>query len=289
MANVEQPKKAKSSYFLWLDENRAAITKELGTAKGSEVTKAAGEKWKTLSADDKKPYEERAAKLKDEYEAAVQAFKDGGGEIIRRSKKDKKEKRGKKAKKDPDAPKRPAGGGYGVYVAEHREEITKGLPADHKMTDVTKAASDKWKAMSESEKKVYVDKYLAKKAEYDTALAAYKAAGGGAGDDEADKVASPPAKGARKRVADDSSKKEPKAKQLKRGRASKGAASPKDAVKIEDDVLEAAQKLNYDSALKNLAARPEIAELNLPGKKMLEALKKSEGLVNSAKRFLLGA
>jgi len=238
------------------------MSKGIGTGKGSVVTKAAGEKWKALSAETKKPFEENAAKLKDEYEAALHAFKEGGGEVTRRSKKDKKERRSKKAKKDPNAPKQPAGGAYGVYLNENREEIKKGLPADHKITDVSKAAAEQYKALSEAQKKVYEEKFLVKKEAYKSAMAEYKAAGG-AGDAEEEKVASPPAKRqSRKRTADESSKKEPKAKPLKRGRVSKGAA-PSDAVKIDQDVLEAAQKLGMESTLKNLAGRAEIAALNL--------------------------
>jgi len=288
MSTSEQPKKAKTAYFLWLDEHRAAIQKEIGTSKGSEVSKAAGEKWKAVSPESKKPFEERAAALKSEYEAALQAFKEEGGEVVRKSKKDKKDKKGRKAKKDPNAPKRPAGGSYGVFLSENRADIVKSLPAGHKMVDVAKAAGVKFKALPESERKVYEEKYKVKAKEYQEAFAEYKAAGG-AGDDEADKVASPPAKKQpRKRATDESAKKEPKAKQPKRGRASK-SASPSDAVKIDEDVLQAAQKLNMEGALKNLVARSEIAALNLPGKMVLEALKKAEGLVNPAKRALLGA
>lgn len=290
MASVEQPKKAASAYFLWLAEHRAEIQKEIGTGKGSEVTKAAGEKWKAVSAEDKKPFEERAAKLKEEYTAALKDFKEGGGEVTRRSKKDKSEKRGKKANKDPNAPKKPVGGAYGVYLAENREEIKKGLPAGHKITDVARVGGARWKALPEAERKVYQEKFLAKNNEYTSALAEYKASGGSA-DAEEDKVASPPAKRqVRKRTADESSKKEPKAKQVKRGRLSgaKGA-SPSDAVKIDQDVVEAAQKLKLEGALRNLASRTEIAALNLPGQKILEALKTSDGLVNAAKHKLLGA
>jgi len=216
----------------------------------------------------------------------MRAFKEEGGVMVRKSKKDK---RLKKAKKDPNAPKKPAGGGYGVYLAQHREEIKKVMPADHKITDLAKVAAARWKALSESDKKVYEDQYKVKQEEYKKAFEEYKAAGG-SNEDEADKsVESPPAKRATKRRApDDSAKKEAKAKPAKRGRPSKGAA-PAEAVKLDQDVAEAAQKLNMEGALKNLVARSEIAALNLPQQKILEALKKSEGLVNPAKHALLGA
>lgn len=78
-------KKPQSAYWLWLTDNREKIATELGSSKGSEVSKKAGEKWKTVSDAEKKPYEKKAAEQKAAYEkyiaseegaAALQAFKD---------------------------------------------------------------------------------------------------------------------------------------------------------------------------------------------------------------------
>merc|ERR1711939_180988 len=77
-------------------------------------------------------------------------------------------------KKDPNAPKKPAGGGYGVFLAENRAAIVKSLPAGHKITDVAKAASQQWGALSEAAKKPYQDKFLKKQEEYAAALEEYK-------------------------------------------------------------------------------------------------------------------
>ena len=60
-------------------------------------------------------------------------------------------KESKKASKDKDAPKRPAGGVYGQLLAEKREEIKKSLSADHKITDVTKRAGERWKSLPADE------------------------------------------------------------------------------------------------------------------------------------------
>merc|ERR1719230_870867 len=78
-------KKPQSAYWLWLNDNREKIAKDLGSSKASDVSKKAGEKWKTVSAAEKKPYETKAAEQKAAYEkyiaseegaAALQAFKD---------------------------------------------------------------------------------------------------------------------------------------------------------------------------------------------------------------------
>merc|ERR1739845_207714 len=72
-------------YWLWLNDNREKIQKMLGSAKGSEVGKKAGEMWKTVTDAEKKPYEKKAAEQKASYEkyiaseegaAALKAFKE---------------------------------------------------------------------------------------------------------------------------------------------------------------------------------------------------------------------
>merc|ERR1719161_2263037 len=109
----------------------------------------------------------------------MKAFLAGGGEVTKGDRAQRTERRklkegGGKRKKDANAPKKPVGGAYGVFLAENRAKIVASLPAGHKITDVTKAAGEQWKALSEAQKKPYNDKYLKKQEEYQAALAEYK-------------------------------------------------------------------------------------------------------------------
>merc|ERR1712066_841071 len=115
-------------------------------------------------------YENATAK----YQEALEKFKAGGGEVVRKSKSDKEQR----IKPSADQPKKPAGGAYGRFLAEKRAEIAASLPAGHKMTDVTKKAGELFKAMSEGEKKKYQDLYEKADAEYKQALEKFKADGG---------------------------------------------------------------------------------------------------------------
>merc|ERR1712137_1302655 len=68
-AKLKQPL---SGYFTWLKDNRKSI-------KGknvAEVAKKAGGMWKSLPADKKKVYEDRASKAKTEYAAYLAKVKD---------------------------------------------------------------------------------------------------------------------------------------------------------------------------------------------------------------------
>eukprot|EP00878_Enallax_costatus_P023141 GHUV01024603.1.p1 GENE.GHUV01024603.1~~GHUV01024603.1.p1 ORF type:complete len:609 (+),score=227.34 GHUV01024603.1:931-2757(+) len=73
------PKKALSAFMFFSNANRERIkTNNPGVAFG-QVGKLLGEEWKTLSAEDKAPYEAQAAKDKERYAAAMAEYKAAGG------------------------------------------------------------------------------------------------------------------------------------------------------------------------------------------------------------------
>jgi len=61
-------KKPLTAYFSWLNDNRDRIAKLVGS-KGAEVAKKGSELWKALAEKDRKPYEEKARKEKEAYDA----------------------------------------------------------------------------------------------------------------------------------------------------------------------------------------------------------------------------
>lgn len=275
---LEQPKKiAGGAYGRYMNEHRAELIKETAGQPITASTKLGSERFKALSASERAKYDKMYEDAKQKYEKDMAAFLAAGGEkaaIVRKSK--DKDADGAK-KKDKDAPKRPAGGGYGIYVNEHRGEIVKSLPADHKITDVTKVAGARWKALTDAQRKPYEDKYHAKNEEYKKAMEEYKASRPEPVVEE--EAQSPPAK---RKANDDTTKKATPPKKTKKG-------SPKPTeVDIDEAVLAAARKANLEGALKNLANRPEIVAAGLKADKMLSTLKSCDGLVNSAKRALLG-
>ncbi|EMD46595.1 high mobility group (HMG) box domain containing protein, partial [Entamoeba histolytica KU27] len=62
-----------------------------------------------------------------------------------------KDKKAKKDKKDPNRPKRPPTP-YFIYLNEHRASIKEEHP-DIRFTEISKVASEQWKALGEEEKK----------------------------------------------------------------------------------------------------------------------------------------
>ncbi|KAF7808418.1 high mobility group B protein 7-like [Senna tora] len=102
----------------------------------------------------------------------------------KRAKVEKAEK-GKKSK-DPNRPKRPATAFF-VFLEEFRKIFKEANPDSKDVKRVTKEAGEKWKSLSDEEKKPYLDKVAELKAEYEKALESYNAAEDGDDQDGSEK------------------------------------------------------------------------------------------------------
>jgi len=76
-----------------------------------------------------------------------------------------------------EQPKKPAGGAYGQFLAEKRQEFMKKC-AGQPITAVSKMAGEAFKKLSDAQKKPYQQKYEAAKAKFEKDMAAFLAAGG---------------------------------------------------------------------------------------------------------------
>ncbi|XP_039007817.1 high mobility group B protein 1-like [Hibiscus syriacus] len=70
-----KPKRPPSAFFVFLAEFRTTFKKENPDVKAvSAVGRAAGEKWKSMSEEDKAPYEAKAQKRKGDYEKQMKDY-----------------------------------------------------------------------------------------------------------------------------------------------------------------------------------------------------------------------
>ncbi|KAI3728484.1 hypothetical protein L6452_17121 [Arctium lappa] len=71
--DLSKPKKPPTAFFVFMEEFRLTF-KALhpDNKKVSVVAKEGGEKWRSMSEEEKKPYIERAAELKEEYQNSLQ-------------------------------------------------------------------------------------------------------------------------------------------------------------------------------------------------------------------------
>merc|ERR1712048_1172659 len=128
----------------------------------AEIAKKAGEMWKSLPADKKKVYEERASKAKTEYAAYIakvkdtEAFKAYRGELaVKRQKKLKRSVKSAMRKVPMDKSLKRPMSGYMLWFKDTRKTI-KGK----NIVEVSKKAGEMWKGLSDEKKKKYADSAL---------------------------------------------------------------------------------------------------------------------------------
>lgn len=68
------PKRALSSYMFFANENRDIVRSENPNVTFGQIGKLLGEKWKSLSDEEKKPYDEKAAADKKRYESEKELY-----------------------------------------------------------------------------------------------------------------------------------------------------------------------------------------------------------------------
>lgn len=69
------PKRPPSAFFIFCSEFRPKVKSEQPNLTIGEVAKRLGEMWNGTAAEDKQPYEKKAAKLKEKYEKEVAAYR----------------------------------------------------------------------------------------------------------------------------------------------------------------------------------------------------------------------
>lgn len=149
----DAPKKPQTSYFLFMNTKRPEIkAAEPGLGFG-DMTKKLTEMWKALTDEDKKTYEDMAAKDKARYQAEMEA----------------KGLAKPKPVVDETLPKKPLSSFF-LFSAEAREKIKK-EDADIKQTDILKKIGAQWKELEPAEKKKWEDKSKADKERYEAAMA----------------------------------------------------------------------------------------------------------------------
>ncbi|XP_010902561.2 high mobility group protein 1.2-like [Esox lucius] len=72
------PKRPPTAFFIFCADLRPQVKVETPGLSIGDVAKKLGEKWNKLSAEDKVPYEKKAAKLKEKYEKDITAYRNKG-------------------------------------------------------------------------------------------------------------------------------------------------------------------------------------------------------------------
>jgi high mobility group protein B2 len=157
-------KRALSAYMFYCKEKRPEFKKEHPKASFSELGKICGEQWKSLSDEDKKPFE----KMHDDDKIRYEKEKEDAGETEDDSKQKKK-----RAKKVAGQPKK--GKSAFVFFGEDKRKEMKEQGKTAPFAEMGKIIGDAWKALSDDEKKPYQDKAARAKEVADKAIAEWEA------------------------------------------------------------------------------------------------------------------
>ncbi|KAM9444718.1 high mobility group protein B2b [Clarias gariepinus] len=168
--DANKPKGRTSAYaFFVLYCREEHKKKSPGTSVNfAKFSKTCSERWKTLSATEKKKFEDQAKVDKDRYDREMKNYippKDMG-------------KKGRK-KKDPNAPKRPPSAFF-VFCSEHRSTV-KGEYPSMTIGPIAKKLAEMWGKQSPKDRTPYEQKAAALRQKYETDVAAYRAKGGAGG------------------------------------------------------------------------------------------------------------
>ncbi|CAH0398245.1 unnamed protein product [Chilo suppressalis] len=157
--DANAPKRPATAFMLWLNENRKKIVDENPGIKVTEIAKKAGELWRDMN--DKKEWEEKASKAKEEYAEAMKKYKDSGAADEFKQKKKQADKERKAAEKKPKAPVSKkskastaaagAGAGSGKFTSkEYVEDDDSSTDDDKPKTESKEKDTKKSKAKSSS-------------------------------------------------------------------------------------------------------------------------------------------
>ncbi|KDP25323.1 hypothetical protein JCGZ_20479 [Jatropha curcas] len=176
-----KPKHPVSAFFLFSSDRRAALLAENKNVR--EVAKIAGEEWKSMTEEQKRPYEEIAKKNKEKYMQEMEAYKQMKDEEAMNLKKEeeellklqkqealqllkkkekteniiKKTKENRQKKKqqnpDPNKPKKPASS-FLLFSKEARKSLTHERPGTNNST-LNAMISVKWKELSEEDRQIW--------------------------------------------------------------------------------------------------------------------------------------
>ena len=72
------PKAASNAYMIFCKDRRAELKKEHPDLPFGKIGAKLGEVWRNMSADEKKPYEDKAAKDRERYRKQMEEYQNGG-------------------------------------------------------------------------------------------------------------------------------------------------------------------------------------------------------------------
>lgn len=182
-------KRPAAAYALWCKDQWNEIKKENPDADFKEVSNIMGAKWKNLTPEEKKPYEEKYQAEKEAYLQIISKEKreTEAMKLLEEEQKQKtamellnqylefkqeanKETKKPKKEKDPLKPKQPMSAFF-LYSNERRANL---LEAGNNLLEASKIIGEEWKNMTEEQKTPYEEIAKENKGKYQQEMELYK-------------------------------------------------------------------------------------------------------------------
>ncbi|XP_059662232.1 high mobility group B protein 6-like [Cornus florida] len=185
-----EKKRPSPPYILWCKDQWNEVKKENPEAEFKDISNILGTKWKTVSAEEKKPYEEKYQAEKEVYLKIVgnEKRENEAMNLLEEEQKqktamelleqylqfkeeaEKEEKKKKKKEKDPLKPKHPMSA-YFLFANERRTVL---LAENKNVLEAAKITGEEWKSMTEKQKKPYEEMGNKNKERYMEEMEVYK-------------------------------------------------------------------------------------------------------------------
>ncbi|GAX22157.1 high mobility group protein B4 [Fistulifera solaris] len=157
----QAPKRFKSSYICFFMAKQSEIKKELGESASIEsVSKRSSELWRSLSQEERKDWNDIAAKDKQRFLDEKKAYI-GPWKVSSR-----------RQKKDPAAPRRPMSA-FLFFSVGKRKELSEKNP-DMKNTGISRILGQMWRSLTDNERRPFVQKEKDEREKYTAAMKAWK-------------------------------------------------------------------------------------------------------------------
>ncbi|WVZ26107.1 hypothetical protein V8G54_004651 [Vigna mungo] len=188
-AGGSEKKRPSPPYILWMKDQWNEIKKTNPEAEFKETSNMLGAKWKTVSAEEKKPYEEKYHAEKEAYLQVI-AKEKRESEAMRLFEEEQKQRtamelleqymqfkqeaekeiKKNKKEKDPLKPKHPMSA-YFLFTNDRRAAL---LAENKNFLEVPKITAEEWKNMTEEQRRPYEEMAKKNKEKYALEMEAYK-------------------------------------------------------------------------------------------------------------------
>jgi predicted HNH restriction endonuclease len=136
-----------SAYIIFIKKNHSIVSKQNPGLKMTEISSILGKKWKEMSPEEKKQYQDEADLVPKKTKADKKVAKDA------KATKATKATKVKKSETDVKKPKKKLNS-YIKFAQQQRTKIVSENPGI-KITEVSKKLGEAWRSLSEEEKAKY--------------------------------------------------------------------------------------------------------------------------------------